>query len=180
MCKICIYCCVIICPLQYMCEVIYTSMVHPSGLCTWCWLVNIFTWGWTCRLVSYSYTAIPITDAITSLHGFDGGVIQVWEVHDLLDILDKAFCKCVSNEAHIFGLSFLFCFQQFCEVRALQYFFNTIKDSVPAIEASAKAFIWLVIVFKKCHFNPFACTGKYCTCGKNTIRYLNHTCKLTL
>ena len=29
-------------------------------------------------------------------------------------------------------------------------------------------------------FNPFARTGKYCTCGKNTIRYLNHTCKLTL
>ena len=29
-------------------------------------------------------------------------------------------------------------------------------------------------------FNLFAHTGKYCTCSKNTIRYLNHMCKLTL
>ena len=30
------------------------------------------------------------------------------------------------------------------------------------------------------HLNPFAHTGKYHTCGVNTIRYLNCTCKLTL
>ena len=30
------------------------------------------------------------------------------------------------------------------------------------------------------NLNPFAHTGKYCTCGKNTIRYLNCMCKLTL
>ena len=29
-------------------------------------------------------------------------------------------------------------------------------------------------------FNPFARTGKYRTCGKNTIRYLNRMCKLSL
>ena len=42
----------------------------------------------------------------------------------------------------------------------------------------------LYIVYDRCYcytiLNPFAHTGKYHTCGKNTIRYLNCTCKLTL
>ena len=76
---------------------------------------------------------------ITCVQGYDGGVIAVSEVHELLqkshDILSNAVSKQIGNTTCILAYLFNSASRQYCEIWAFQFvFLHSMNDSVPVSE----------------------------------------------